>query len=230
MTLRDLRKLPDEVRNRLDRNNLLDSYGVKSRGVLVEAGFQARTRADQQTVEVREDGDKRELNGYATVYEFSYDVFGGPSRGGWTETIAAGACVKSIRERDDVYLLFDHDGLPLASTKSGALQLSSDDIGLLSVAFPDMTSNWNREIVSRVQLGDLDTMSFAFEVKRQEWDADYYNRRILEVKMFDTSVVKWPANPATHIQSNQSAPAAEPRGYSLDLAMREAEALRLARF
>ena len=82
------------------------------------------------------------------------------------EIIGRGAAAKSIAERDDVYLFFDHDGLPLASTKDRSLTLTSDAIGLRSEALLDAASPYSMEVYRRVQLRQLDRMSFAFQVIR----------------------------------------------------------------
>ena len=64
-------------------------------------------------VELRMDGDVPVLEGYALVYEYRYDIGGGPEDGGFTEVIARGAAAKSAGEAD-VRLLVNHDGVPLA--------------------------------------------------------------------------------------------------------------------
>lgn len=229
MTLRDLRNLPEPVLRRLADADVLDDYGIRTRGRILEAGWNMRDRLPQQRIEVRSDGEGTQpiLDGYATVYDTAYPVLGGKtSAWGWDETINGGAADKSVDERDDIYLLFDHDGLPLASRKDATLDLTSDKVGLLTVARPDMASVWNSEVVMRVRSGALDAMSFAFTVVRQEWNADYTERFITELRVWDTSVVKWPANPATHIHARANE---APAGHSLALALAEAEALSLAR-
>lgn len=229
MARRDLRNLPDAVIRRLSDAGQYDSYGIRHRGALLEAGWDQRARLAGNRVECRADNDDENpvLDGYATVYDHSYEVMGGAASGwGWDETISAGACDKSVSERDDVYLLLDHDGLPLASTKAGTLTLTSDKVGLLSIGRPDMKSAYNGEVVMRVRSGELDAMSFAFVVTRQEWNGDYTERFITELKLYDVSVVKWPANPATHIHArNVDNPVSA--GHSLVLAQAQAEALRL---
>lgn len=45
--------------------------------------------------------------------------------------------------------------------------------------------------------GDMDQMSIGFQVTRQEWDGDYTERYIREVKLFDVSVVTFPASTTT---------------------------------
>ena len=153
-------------------------------------------------VELRMDGDVPVLEGYALVYEYRYDIAGGPEAGGFTEVIARGAAAKSAGEAD-VRLLVNHDGVPLARSKGGegTLTLSSDDVGLKVRAELDPANPTVQELRSAMGRGDLDQMSFAFKVPRgegrQEWNSDYSLRTIREVQLFDVSVVTYPANPAT---------------------------------
>jgi hypothetical protein len=139
------------------------------------------------------------LEGYATVYDYRYDIGGGPDMGGFTEVIARGAATKSAQEAD-VRLLANHTGLPLARSKSGTLELSSDDIGLKVRATLDPSNPAAQEVRSAMERGDVDQMSFAFRVVRDQWNADYSERTISEVKLFDVSVVTYPANPATVVK------------------------------
>ena len=153
-------------------------------------------------VELRMDGDVPVLEGYALVYEYRYDIGGGPEEGGFTEVIARGAAAKSAGEAD-VRLLVNHDGVPLARSRGGqgTLQLKSDDVGLKVRAELDPSNPTVQELRSAMNRGDLDQMSFAFKVPRgegrQEWSSDYKLRTIREVQLFDVSVVTYPANPAT---------------------------------
>ena len=153
-------------------------------------------------VELRMDGDVPVLEGYALVYEYRYDIGGGPEEGGFTEVIARGAAAKSAGEAD-VRLLVNHDGVPLARSRGGegTLQLKSDDVGLKVRAELDPANPTVQELRSAMNRGDLDQMSFAFKVPRgegrQEWNSDYSLRTIREVQLFDVSVVTYPANPAT---------------------------------
>lgn len=168
------------------------------------------------------------LEGYATIYEYRYDIGGGPEAGGFTEVIARGAAAKSAAEAD-VRLLANHDGLPLARTKSGTLQLESDDIGLKVRATLDPANPAAAEVRSAMERGDVDQMSFAFKVLRDSWDDGYDNRTISEVKLFDVSVVTYPANPATVVklrseEQPDTETAARPAGRSLALARRQLEA------
>jgi HK97 family phage prohead protease len=99
-----------------------------------------------------------------------------------------------------VRLLVNHTGVPLARTKSGTLQLESDDIGLRVRAELDPSNPAVAELRSAMARGDLDEMSFGFRAIRDQWSSDYNERTITEVKLYDVSLVTYPANPATVAQ------------------------------
>ncbi|MHB8188939.1 MAG: HK97 family phage prohead protease [Ferrimicrobium sp.] len=128
--------------------------------------------------------------------------------GDYSETIARGAFSKTLHERDDVRLLVNHTGVPLARTKSGTLELEEDQRGLHAVATLDDASPGVAEVVSAMKRGDLDEMSFAFAAVRQEWNQDYSERRVTEAKLYDVSVVTYPAYPGTSAAIRAQAPSA----------------------
>lgn len=196
MDLDDLRRLPEPVLRRLQDHDLdvrTNAMSVVRAGAIIESRVSDR-------VEIRRDDDGNPtLDGYATVYEHPYPVAGGPPYG-WNEVIAAGACAKSVRENDDVRLLVNHDGIALGRTKSGTLTLASDEIGLACTSLLDARSPLVQTLASAMDRADMDEMSFAFQAIRSEWSPDYLERRITEVKIFDVSVVTYPANPATVAQ------------------------------
>lgn len=148
-------------------------------------------------LELREDDDgDRWVSGYAAVTDHPYDVAGGPPYG-FSETIARGAFKKTLAEKDDVKLLANHEGIAMARTKSGTLTLVEDDNGLRVDARLDPKNPNAAEVLSALERGDLDEMSFAFRATRQEWNEDYTERIVREVQLFDVSLVTYPANPAT---------------------------------
>lgn len=234
--VRDHRNLPEPVLARLADNDL-DLGTVRADRRLQEVRFTPELRIDEAN-------QTAELSGYATVYDYPYDVLGGPPYG-WSETIVAGAAAKSIRERDDVRFLVNHNGIPLARTRSATMTLESDDTGVrVHVPALDLRSPVVASFVSAVQRGDMDEMSFAFKALRQEWNADYTERFITELQMFDVAGVTFPANPAT-VMTVRDGDTGEPAGqpdptpppapaeardaYPLSLALAEAEQLALTR-
>lgn len=215
------RSLPPQVRDRL----AVDSAGMVDAGLAVRAAS-GIVEARATLVEARENEDGTfHVSGYAATWDTWYEVAGGPPWG-WQETIARGAVTKSMAERDDVRFLLNHDGLPLARTKSRTLTLAADDLGLfIDVPTLDLSNPSAQELRSGLLRGDVDQMSWAFMVTRQEWNEDYTERRILEARMFDVSAVTYPANPATIIGARNAEPTAQRGAFPLSLALAQAAAL-----
>lgn len=161
-------------------------------------------------VELRADSGSNTLTltGYASTFE-PYEMYGGPAAGGWIEQLAPTAFNKTLREKPDLHLLINHEGMPLARTKSGTLQLSVDKHGLKVTAQLDRDDPDVQRLETKMKRGDMDEMSFAFRVKAQSWSAtddfpdDMYALRTLnEVSLHkgDVSVVNFGANPTTHAE------------------------------
>jgi HK97 family phage prohead protease len=135
------------------------------------------------------------VSGYAAVFNEEANI------GGWfREVIAPGAFRKAIG-RDDVVFVINHDGLPLARTRSGTLRLTEDDHGLKMETELDPEDPDVKSIVPKMKRGDLDKMSFAFVPTVQEWDesGDIPLRTIREVELYDVSIVTTPAYGGTDI-------------------------------
>lgn len=136
-------------------------------------------------------------SGYACVTGADYGMedWLGP----WTERVAPGAFRRTLAENPDVNFLLNHQGMSLARTKPGTLQLHEDDKGLLSEATLDPVNPMVIALRSAIERGDIDEMSFAFRVMAQEWDGDYSDRTISEVSIHhgDVSAVNFGANPHT---------------------------------
>lgn len=89
----------------------------------------------------------------------------------------------------------------LARTRNGSLQTNIDENGLNFEAKLFNTSV-ARDIYTIVKEGGLDQCSFAFTVKKSEYDEKTHTRRILEIdKVFDISVVDVPAYEDTTVQA-----------------------------
>jgi HK97 family phage prohead protease len=145
--------------------------------------------------EVRADANGVRVSGYAAVFNQAADI-GGMFR----EIIAPGAFTAAIA-RDDVVFLINHDGLPLARTRSGTLTLTEDAKGLRMETTLDATDPDVMSIVPKMQRGDLDKMSFAFSAIKQSWDetTDPPTRTVTEVELYDVSIVTSPAYDGTSI-------------------------------
>lgn len=173
----------------VDRHRLLDA--PERRGI-ASGRFELRSTGGQLT-----------LTGYASVFNAPYDVLGGPPFG-WTETVDPHAFDVTLAGKPDLHLLINHEGMPLARTKSGTLKLATDSTGLHVEAALDPSDPDVQRLNPKMARGDMDEMSFAFRTKRDEWSQDDTQRRLLEVSLHkgDVSVVNFGANPATSAQMN----------------------------
>tara|TARA_R110000824_G_scaffold28928_3_gene96862 strand:+ start:695 stop:1324 length:630 start_codon:yes stop_codon:yes gene_type:complete len=124
--------------------------------------------------------------------------------GFFVETIRPGAFARSLKENPDVRALIDHDsGRVIGRTKSGTLRLNEDDSGLkVEIDLPDNTQG--RDLAESVNRGDIDGMSFGFNVREDSWnytdDKDEPDERtLIDIDLFEVSAVTFPAYPDTDL-------------------------------
>jgi HK97 family phage prohead protease len=153
-----------------------------------------------QNLEVRsgtDDDDTPTIRGYAAVFNEWADIIPGVFR----ERIAPGAFRKTIREAD-VRALVNHDpNYVLGRNRAGTLQLREDKHGLaVEIVPPD--AQWARDLMVSMKRGDISQMSFGFRpVKWTEEPAEDPGKplevTLQEARLFDVSVVTFPAYPQT---------------------------------
>ena len=117
--------------------------------------------------------------------------------GEFTETMRSGAFSDTLANGADVRMLINHDGIPLARTKSGTLRLAEDSRGLHVSADLELRMSLVNNLRSAMERGDLDAMSFAFHCVQDQWNEDYTQRDVHEVTLRDVSVVTFPASAST---------------------------------
>jgi HK97 family phage prohead protease len=154
--------------------------------------------------EIRAEGPHEAVvTGHASLFEDPYDVFGGPNGKGWTEMVDRGAFRTTLARNPDVVLVLNHDktGIPLARTTAGTLRLSTDSRGLYTEARIDRRDPLAQSVEIALEKGHMNEMSFAFRTVRQSWNAEYTERRLLEVNLDkgDVSLVTHGANPNTRM-------------------------------
>ncbi len=179
----------------------MDLETRRARAARLNGTTERRTFALDQ-VELRDADGTLTLEGYASVFDVWYEMYGGPSRYGWNEQVARTAFDRTLADGADVQLLINHSGMPLARTKSGTLDLSTDNTGLHVRAGLEPTDPDVLALRPKMERGDLDEMSMAFRVVRQEWNDDYTERTLTELNLNkgDVSVVNYGANPHTSAQ------------------------------
>lgn len=142
--------------------------------------------------------EERKMVGHAAVFGEATEI-GGYFR----EQIEPGAFKSSIK-KDDVRALFNHDpNYVLGRNTAGTLKLTEDEQGLrVDISPPD--TQFARDLAISIERGDINQMSFAFQVMEEEWimaekPKDLDLRKIKKARLFDVSPVTFPAYDGTDI-------------------------------
>lgn len=137
-----------------------------------------------------EDGKSLTVGGYASIFNSRTTLWEG-----FDEIVVPGAFSKTLSENGDVRCLFNHDwSKVLGRTKSGTLRLFEDERGLkFEVDLPN--NSYANDLVESMERGDINQCSFGFIILKEEldWDSDPILRTILEVDLYEVSVVAIPA-------------------------------------
>lgn len=106
-------------------------------------------------------------------------------------------------DMSETILNFNHnDDIVLAGVKNGSLQLEARSDGLHVDDARIINTTQGNDVLTLLREGLIDKMSFAFTVDEDEWEVrdgkDY--RRITKIgKLFDVSLVVFPAYPQTYV-------------------------------
>ena len=146
-----------------------------------------------------EDAENYIVRGYASTFE-PYYMFEDDGVQ-FFERIAPTAFDDA--DMSDVVFLRDHTGRVMARTKNGALNLSTDTHGLLTVTDLGLTQA-SKEMYEDIRTGNYTQMSFSFVVAKGGEHYEEEARKVTRVidriaKLYDVSAVSFPANPGTDI-------------------------------
>jgi HK97 family phage prohead protease len=182
--------------------------------------------------ELRASPEKRQLEGYAAIFNVPSEDLGG-----FVERIAPEFFAKVLG--DDVRALVNHDpNLVLGRTKSqpaATLRIGTDSKGLhYQIDLPDTQTA--RDLLESVRRGDISQSSFGFSTAADAWkkvDGKWVRTLLEASRLYDVSPVTYPAYPQTEASARSLAeelrkitiPAAPVPGV-LDAAARETERRR----
>lgn len=148
-----------------------------------------------KATELRVEGDQiPTIKGYPAVFNVISE-----NLGYFREIVRPGAFKKTINDGADIRALFNHNpNFVIGRTRSNTLKLNEDDKGLVFESTPPDTT-WARDLTTSIKRGDINQMSFGFETVKDRWGTENGERmrELLEVRLFDVSVVTYPAYPQT---------------------------------
>src|SRR5690625_4833067 len=153
-------------------------------------------------IEIREDDDgNRTINGYAVKWEMKSQVLGMFFK--FREQIKRGAFLESLNN-DDQRFLWSHDtSKVLGRRQNNTLRLQEDDIGLrFELDLP--TTTLGNDTYESIKRGDVDGVSFGFNVQDDEVDEpedDMPLRTIKKAKLMEVSAVAFPAYPDSEVSA-----------------------------
>jgi HK97 family phage prohead protease len=152
-----------------------------------------------------EQNNKPVIEGHAAVYDKKTNI-----GDYFYEIIERGAFDDC--DLTDVLFCINHETrkIPVARSRrnnsSSTMQITPDDKGLFSRAYPDIDNNSeSKSLYYSIQRGDIDGMSFIFRVSEERWenlDKEMPTRHITKFKkVFEVSAVTMPAYRDTNISA-----------------------------
>jgi len=170
-------------------------------GGIMKTFFEKRAYPFEIT-EVRksEDGVTK-IAGYAAVFNKLSDDLGG-----FREKIKRGFFTDVLG--DDVRALFNHDdNLVLGRTTNNTLVLNEDNKGL-GVEITPPNTTYARDLLTLIDRGDVDQMSFQWVTGEDKWDEsdmDNIVRTLIKAEsLWDVSPVTFPAYPQTKVDARSA--------------------------
>lgn len=166
------------------------------------------------------------LNGYAAKFNSDSVEFEGYQKP-WVERIAPGAFSRTLQANPDVVALWSHDASKPAGRTPDTLSIREDETGL-AVEIRLVDTATNRDLLTNIKAGIVDSMSFGFVPVKTKWEERDGTdlRTLLDVDLLEVSAVVWPAYPDTSIGARSQRQFRELRTTAPDLreVMQEREA------
>ena len=161
-----------------------------------------QVRSVPVTFHTRNDATGPVIAGYFAVFNNPTELWPG-----CIEQVAPGAFASSLN--GDVRALIDHDTrLVIGRTVAGTLSLLEDETGLYGEIKINEHDSDAMNLYARVQRGDVSQCSFGFDIVAEDYivspDGQTCTWTIREVKLYEVSVVTFPAYDATSVSARNS--------------------------
>lgn len=131
--------------------------------------------------QIKEDGDKHYIEGYASVFgveDYHNDI------------VMPGAFKKSLRSRPDIKMLYQHIWRDVVGMWDSAKE---DEKGLF-VRGPILDTTLGNDVYKMVKAKAISKMSIGYTPVKWEMDEKKNVRKLLEVELWEVSLVTFPAN------------------------------------
>ena len=206
----------------VSRVEVIDALPEAEESMPMRSHSKFETRVQVANFEVRETPDGMLFEGYASVFNSRSE-----NLGGFTEFVAPGAFTRSLKSRNDVKLLWNHDaGSVLGSTRAKTMTLTEDNRGLkVSATLPN--TQLGRDTAELIRTGIIDSMSFGFNVIKDSWNSEGTERTLHSVRLFEVSIVAFPAYAGTAGTTNVRSVEKLAKRAEVDMAELEAALIKL---
>ena len=161
-------------------------------------------RIELSEIECRSDDNGMVVEGYATVFDQEYLLYG---MAGYEVRESFDRASFDNADMADTIMQYDHEGRVFARISNGTLEVHPDEHGLKIHANLGGTEI-GRQLFEEIRGGYTTKMSIGFTVKDQERSEEMkdgtiiVHRKITGVKkLYDVSAVSLPANDATEISA-----------------------------
>lgn len=159
-----------------------------------------QVRSIASDFKTRETGVELRIEGYFAVFNSNYEISDNMS-----ESVAKGAFANTLG--NDVRALIDHETMyVLGRTQAGTLELREDNYGLWGSIHINPNDGDAMNLYARIQRGDVNQCSFGFDILSEDTDIredGSVHWTIKEVKLYEISVVTFPAYTETSVQARQ---------------------------
>lgn len=154
-----------------------------------------------ENFKTREENGEMRIEGYFSVFNSRYELWDGAY-----EVVLPGAFDGETKK--DVRALINHDStLVLGRTTAGTLELREDDYGLWGSILVNGSDQDAVNLYERVKRGDVDQCSFGFDIVDEDIEYSDGNPtvwKIKKVRLYEVSVVTFPAYEATSVQARKN--------------------------
>ena len=152
------------------------------------------------------EGDGRTIVGLAAPFNSPAEIH--DAFGSYQETLMPGSFARTVTERGDriqLYAMHNRTMFPL-----GTIPRLSESVRGLEMEGRVSDTTAGNDALTLIRDGVVGGLSIGFQVIRQEWNADYSERTIHEVRLMEISLVTEPAYSDALVSSVREASDLEP--------------------